>query len=226
MHIVIRFVRTLACTALLACTPALSGCAVPASLAQLIVDQRNHQGDMALENKNYPDAATAYRLALRVAPNDAHARAGLANVQLYLAADDYEVSKFDDALAALAVAAKYDPDSVRLAELRPEIQQARVNREIVLSNLPTYKETGLGLRRSYAQLPKDSNAIVSTLQRFDYSYDSAELARAIRQSNELSVEVAHLTARLVNYRQLVESGSPERSAQAPLAPAASLLPLP
>jgi len=216
--------RTFAYAALLAAVPALSGCAAP--LAQFMVDQRNHQGDLAVEQKNFADAALAYRLALRVAPDDAHARAGLADVQLRIAAEDYELSKFDDAFAALAVAAKYDPDSVRLAELRLEIQQARVNREIVLSNYPTYKETGLGLRRSYAQLPKDSNAIVATLQRFDYSYDSSELARAIQQSHQLGIEVGHLTARLVNYRQLVESGSPERSAQAPLAPAASLLPLP
>ena len=174
---------------------------------------------MALENRNYNDAALAYRLALRIAPDDEHARAGLAAVQLRIAAQEYELSKFDEALEALAVAAKYDPDSVLLVELKTQIEQARVKREIVLSNYPTYKETGLALRKSYFQLPKETNAIVASLQRF-------ELLRAIRQSNELNAEVAHLTARLVNYRQLVEAGSPERSAQAPLAPAASLLPLP
>jgi len=42
----------------------------------------------------------------------------------------------------------------------------------------------------------------------------------------LHAEIGRLTARLDNYRQLVEAGSPERSDQAPLAPAASLLPLP
>jgi hypothetical protein len=84
----------------------------------------------------------------------------------------------------------------------------------------------LELRKNYAQLSKQSNAIVATLQRFDYSYDSNEIQKAIRQSSVLNAEVAHLTNRLVNYRQLVESGSPERSGQTPLAPAASLLPLP
>lgn len=219
-----RIIRTLALAALAGVAPSLAGCA--GTIARLIVETRNHQGDLAVANKNYADAALAYRLALRVAPADAHARAGLADVQLYIAAEDYEQSKFDDALAALAVAAKYDPDSVRLAELRLEIQQARTNREIVLSNYPTYKETGLGLRRSYSQLPKDSNAIVATLQRFDYSYDSSELIKAIRQSNQLAIDVSRLTSRLVNYRQLVESGAPEKAAQSPLAPAGSLLPLP
>jgi tetratricopeptide (TPR) repeat protein len=219
-----RFARPLICAAVLAAVPLLAGCAGP--IAGFIVQTRNHQGDLALANKNLTDAALAYRLALRVAPDDAHARAGLAAVQLQVAAEDYERSKFDDALAALAVAAKYDPDSVRLSELRQEVQQARVKRQIVLSNYPTYSETGLALRKAYAQLSKQSNAIVASIQRFDYSYDSTELVKAIRQSNELSTEVSHLTSRLINYRQLVESGSPERSGQTPLAPAASLLPLP
>jgi tetratricopeptide (TPR) repeat protein len=195
-------------------------------MAQFIVATRNHQGDLALANQNFTDAALAYRLALRVAPNDEHARAGLAAVQLQIAAQEYQHSLFDDALGALAVAAKYDPDSVRLAELKIEVEQARVKREIVLSNYPTYSETGMALRKSYAQLRKESNAIVTTLQRFDYTYDSTELQKAIAESNLLNTEVAHLTARLVSYRQLVESGSPEKAGQSALAPAASLLPLP
>lgn len=210
-------VALLAPTLLGGCTGGVTG---------FIVATRNHQGDVALSNKNYPDAATAYRLALRLAPDDVHARAGFAAVQLQIAAEDYTLSKFDDALAALAIAAKYDPESVRLAELRAEVEQARVKREIVLSNYPTYGDTGLALRRAYAQLRKDSNAIVATLQRFDYSYDANELSKAIRASKALNAEVARLTARLANYRQLVESGSPERNVDAPLAPAASLLPLP
>ena len=207
-------------------TPTLLGGCASGGVTGFIVATRNHQGDVALANRNYPDAATAYRLALRLAPDDVHARAGFAAVQLQIAAEDYTLSKFDDALAALAIAAKYDPESVRLAELRAEVEQARVKREIVLSNYPTYGDTGLALRRAYAQLRKDSNAIVATLQRFDYTYDANELSKAIRASKMLNAEVARLTARLENYRQLVESGSPERSADAPLAPAASLLPLP
>ncbi|GAC1299904.1 MAG: hypothetical protein NVSMB19_05300 [Vulcanimicrobiaceae bacterium] len=210
--------------ALAASAAPLGGCS--GSVSSFIVGTRNHQGDLALANKNLPDASTAYRLALRLSPDDAHARAGLADVQLQIAAQDYTLSKFDDGLAALAIAAKYQPDSVRLAQLRTEIEQARVKRAIVVSNYPTYGETGLAIRRSYAGLRKESNAIVATLQRFDYSYDSNELIKAIRASERLNSEVARLTSRLVAYRQLVESGSPERSGDVPLAPAASLLPLP
>jgi tetratricopeptide (TPR) repeat protein len=203
---------------------ATAGCA--GSIERYIVETRNHQGDLAFEHQNPADAAQAYKLALRVDPANEHARAGLAAVQLQIAAQDFVASKFDDALGALAVAAKYDPDSVRLAELRTEIEQARVSREIVLSNYPTYRETGLALRRSYAQLHLQSNAIVGTLQRFDYTFDANELTKAIAASNQLGAEVGRLTSRLTNYRQLVEAGSPERTAGAPLAPAASLLPLP
>lgn len=219
-----HFVRLLLVAGLLCATPALSGCAGP--IAQFIVETRNNQGDLALKSRNFTDAALAYKLALRVAPEDEHARAGLAAVQLQIAYDEYQHSEFDDALAALDLAAKYDPDSVRLYELRTAVEQARVKREIVISNYPTYSETGLALRKSYAQLRKESNAIVATLQRFDYSYDSTELQKAITESNLLNAEVAHLTARLVSYRQLVEAGSPEKAGQSALAPAASLLPLP
>ncbi len=207
-----------------AATLGAAGCA--GSLSHFIVQQRNHQGDLAFANMNPADAAVAYKLALRVEPKNEHAREGLAAVQLELAANDFRASKFDDALDALAVAARYQPQSVRLSDLRSKVEEARVRREIVLSNYPTYRETGFGLRRSYAQLRPQSNAIVATLQHFDYSFDSNQLTNAIKQSTLLGAEVARLTARLKNYRQLVESGAPERSANAPLAPPASLLPLP
>ena len=218
-------IRRLALVAALAALPTmLGGCS--GGVSGFIVATRNHQGDLALESKNLADAATAYRLALRLAPEDPHARAGFATVQLQIAAQDYTLSKFDDSLAALAIAAKYDPESVRLVELRTAVEQARVKREIVLSNYPTYGETGLALRKAYAQLKKQSSTIVTTLQRFDYTYDANELNKAIRLSSALGADVSKLTSRLANYRQLVESGSPERSVDAPLAPPASLLPLP
>jgi tetratricopeptide (TPR) repeat protein len=202
----------------------LSGCA--GTLTHYIVDTRNHQGDLAYQAHNFADAATAYRLALRLAPQDEHARAGLAAVQLHIAAELFQKSDFDGALTALAVAAKYDPQSVRLAELKSDIGQARIKREIVVSNYPTYAETGRSLRRAYLQLKAETATIVAALQRFDYTYDSEQLVSAIKASFALRDEVGKLTNRLVTYRQLVESGSPERAAPEPLAPAASLLPLP
>lgn len=201
----------------------LAGCS--GGVTSFIVEQRNHQGDLALAKDNVKEAILAYRLAIEVDPENAHARAGFAQAQVAIAQQDYLLSKFDDATAALTVAAKYDPQNVRLAELRSQVEQARVKREIVLSNFPTYAETGLAIRKAYAQLHLQSNAIVSDLQRFDYSYDSSELVKAIAASKVLGSEVSRLTGRLSNYRQLVEAGSPDRG-PSPLAPAASLLPLP
>jgi len=202
----------------------VSGCA--GGVKQYIVSTRIHQGDMALANGNLQDAALSYRLALQLAPSDAHARAGLAKVQLAIAFKDYQNSKFEDALAAVAVAAKYDPQSVRVAELRAELAQARTNRAIVISNYPTYRETGRQLRRAYLDLKPLDTKVILALLRFDYTYDAAQLSTAIRTSYTLGGEVARNTQRLIAYRQLVQAGSPTASGAEPVAPAASLLPLP
>ncbi len=216
-----RFARLLALALLLV---PLAGCA--GGVSDFIVEQRNSQGDKALDRGNLSDAQLAYRLALQVSPQDTHARAGMAAVQLKIAAALFQNSKIDEALAALSIAQKYDPESVRLAELRTEIGEARIKREIVVSNYPTFAETGRGLRRSYIQLKTQTATIVAALERFDYTYDSQELTKAIRASQVLDGEVTRLSARLAAYRQLVASGSTERSGDAALAPAASLLPLP
>jgi tetratricopeptide (TPR) repeat protein len=217
-----RTIRRLALA--VALVAGVSGCA--SDLRQAIVATRNHQGDAAFANRSYADAALAYRLALQLAPDDEHARAGLAKVQLELADQLYQASKFDDALQALAVAAKYDPQSVRLAALRSEIEGARVKREIVVSNYPAFRETGAGLRRSYAQLKLQNGVILAALERFDYTYDSSELTKAIRASLELNEEVGRLTTRLINYRRSVESGSAPESEDASSGSGGSLLPLP
>ncbi len=207
----------------LALATAGTGCA--GGLTGFIVAQRNHQGDMALEAGNLKEALLAYRLAITVNSQDEHARAGLARAEIGQAEKSFELSRFEEAANALAVASKYDPGNVRAAELKAKVDQARVKREIVVSNYPTYKETGLALRKAYSQLHVQSNAITLALERFDYTYDSAELLKAIAASKLLGADVSRLTTRLNNYRQLVEAGSPEKSG-APLAPAASLLPLP
>lgn len=200
-----------------------TGCA--SSVASWIVRTRNHQGDVALAHRNYPDASVAYQLALKIDPNNGHARAGLTNVQVRLAETFFSASKFEEAIDALAVAAKYSPTDDRVQGLRAEIEQAEIKRDIVVSNYPSYRITGTGIQRGYGQLRTQNAEILATLKRFDYTYDTADLSRAIRQSYVLNQEVTRLTNRLVQYRQLVESGLPEHGA-ANLAPPASLLPLP
>jgi hypothetical protein len=63
------------------------------------------------------------------------------------------------------------------------------------------------------------------LKRFSYTYDTDELAAAIKNSYDLELEVARITNRLIAYRQVVSSGVPETT-HATTGVNASLLPLP
>jgi tetratricopeptide (TPR) repeat protein len=217
--VVRRFALAVFATALLATTGCASG------ISSWIVQTRNHQGDVALDHGNSADASIAYQLALRVDPTNAHARAGLVGVQAHIAQILFTASRFDDAVKALDVANRYAPGDERVEALRSQIEQAEIKRDIVVSNYPTYRETGTALRRSFILLRTQAEDIATTLLRFDYTYDSNELSQAIRQSYELDSQVTRLTDRLIQYRQLVDSGVPE-SADTEIAPPASLLPLP
>ena len=203
---------------------ATTGCAT--SIAHWIVQTRDHQGDVALAHRNFADASVAYQLALKIDPTDKHAAAGLISVQVRLAQTAFAESKFDEAITALLIAAKVSPHDERVEALRSQIEQAEIKREIVVSNYPAYRETGAALQRAYAQVKTQSQAIVATLHRFDYTYDSNELSQAIRESYELDAQIVRLTDRLIQYRQLVDSGVPEDTDTNAQAPPASLLPLP
>ena len=216
-------VRAFALAVLASTLLATTGCA--GGISRWIVQTRNHQGDVAVEHENAADASVAYQLALRVDPANVHARGGLVGVQAQIAQDLFTASRFEDAVKALDVAARYAPGDARIEALRSQIEQAEIKREIVVSNYPAYSETGAALQRAYAQVKTQSQAIVATLHRFDYTYDSAELTQAIQLSYELNSQVTRLTDRLIQYRQLVDSGVPE-NADTAIAATASLLPLP
>ena len=201
-----------------------SGCAT--GVAHWIAQTRNHQGDVALVHGNDPDASEAYELALKVEPHDEHARTGFVSVQLRIAKDLFTLSKFDDAIAALALAAKYSPDDDRITALRSQLEQAQIKRDIVISNFPSFKETSTNIRRSFAGVKRSTETIGTSIARFEYTYDTNDLTLAIRQSYELNAEIARETTRLISLRQLAESGAPESKGADSLAPPASLLPLP
>jgi hypothetical protein len=202
----------------------LAGCAT--DVTRWIAQTRNHQGDVALEHGNDLDASEAYQLALKVAPHDEHAREGFVSVQLRLAEKLFTDAKVEDAIAAVALAAKYSPDDPRITAMRSQIEQAEIKRDIVVSNFPSYKETSTNIRRSFSAVKRSTEDIGTSIARFEYTYDTSELTRAIRQSYELSAELTRNTTRLINLRQLAESGAPESNSAESLAPPASLLPLP
>lgn len=217
-------VRRWALAALAATLLTTTGCA--GSISRWIVQTRNHQGDVALDHGNSADASVAYQLALRVDPTNEHARAGLVRVQARIAQTLFTASRFEDAVKALDVASRYAPGDPDIEALRQQIEQAELKREIVLSNYPAYRETGAALQRAYVQVRTQSQAIAATLHRFDYTYDSSQLSQAIRESYELDAQIVRLTDRLIQYRQLVDSGVPEDTDTNSVTPPASLLPLP
>jgi tetratricopeptide (TPR) repeat protein len=201
-----------------------TGCA--GDLEHWIVNTRVNQGDVALARGSLHEAETAYRLALRVNPRDPRARAGFSQVSADLAEVDYRKGDFDDAMAAINEAQRYDPQSVRLQALRTLIDDARLKREIVSSNYPVYERAGTQIQDAYSTLNVQTKSILRSLKRFSYTYDTEDLTRAIQDSYELQLDVAKNTNRLIAYRQLVESGAPASTGAQTTTASGSLLPLP
>lgn len=207
------------------CTLVLAaGCAAP--IERWIVNTRVHQGDVALQRGNGRDAELAYRLALRVDPHDPAARTGYVESASELARAEYGKGDFDDALATVDRGLAVDPQSAVLAALKARIEQAKLQREIVVTNYPTYRATGLELQRAYQQLNTTNALLLRSLRRFGFTFDAEDLSVAIKRSYELQLEIAKNTNRLIVYRQLVTSGAPVAPEQATTFGAASLLPLP
>jgi tetratricopeptide (TPR) repeat protein len=205
----------------LVCT---TGCA--GTIEHWIVNTRVNQGDVALRNGSLHDAEIAYRLALRVNPHDPRARTGFARVSADIAEADFRKGDFDDATATIDEAQQYDPQNVRLQALRTQLEDARLKREIVVSNYPTYQGAGLQIQSAYSSVNAQTKAILTALKRFNYTYDPQDLTRAIQASYELQLDVAKSTNRLIAYRQLVESGVPGTEQNSQTATTGSLLPLP
>jgi len=202
----------------------LNGCA--SSIERWIVNTRVHQGEVALVRGNALDAELAFRLALRVDPRDPRARAGFVEAAADLARLEYTKGSFDDALATVDEGLAVDAQSAPLAALKATIEQAKLQREIVLTNYPTYRAAGTEIQRAYQQLNLVNALLLRDLKRFGYTFDTSDLTSAIKRSYELQLDLARDTNRLILYRQLVSSGVPAAPAESTTFGAASLLPLP
>ena len=202
----------------------LAGCA--GSVERWIVNTRVHQGDVALERGNARDAALAYRLALRVDPADPKARTGFVQAAEALARVQYDAGSFEDALATVDGGLAVDPQSAALTAVRATVEQAKLKREIVVSNYPTYRAAGVEIQHAYQRLDVTNALLLRNLRRFGHTFDADDLTAAIKGSYEMQLELAKDTNRLIVYRQLVTSGVPEEPAQTTNFGGASLLPLP
>jgi tetratricopeptide (TPR) repeat protein len=210
--------------ALVAALAGSTGCS--SNVRDFVVAQRNHQGDLALTRGNLDAARVGYKLALQLSPSDEHARHGLVDVLSKLAEQSYEHSDFEGAIAALLQAQEIDPHSVRVSELREQVSQARIKRQIVQSNYPNYAATGTLITKAYQEIPALNKDVVRSLHKFAYSYDSQNLTEAIKNSYGLQEEVTRLTNRLIAYRQEVEAGTAARAGVTAPSSSGSLLPLP
>lgn len=202
----------------------LSGCA--GSIERWIVNTRVHQGDVALARGDARDAELAFRLALRIDSRNARARAGFVEAAAALARVEYAKGTFDDALDTVDEGLAVDPQSVRLAALKETIDEAKLQREIVLSNYPTYRAAGIEIQHAYQRLNVTNSLLLRDLRRFGYTFDGTDLTSAIKRSYEMQLELSKNVNRLILYRQLVTSGVPEAPAESTTFGSGSLLPLP
>lgn len=202
---------------------AVSGCA--GTLTQWMVDLRTSQGDAALANESLLEAQKEYALALKLDPHNAHARDGLAKVLFLQARADFINSKLDQAQLDVQEARKYAPDDAATIALANQIDQAKIRREIVLSNYPLYEPVGTSLSDSLKTLTASQKEIAKQLKLFKSDFDTAHLTKAIIASYDLEDEAHRVTARIISYRSLVTSGAPKARAPAE-SETPSLLPIP
>jgi len=190
---------------LLAAALSLSGCAQ--SLSHWMVNLRTSQGDTALSHSNLKDAEKEYALALAVDPKNAHARAGLARVLYLRAKEDFTNSKLDEAEAEVQGSLRYAPGDAAVLALQNQIEQAKIRREIVISNYPLYGSIETSLKPAFKSVASASLEIQKQIKAFSSDYDTAHLTRAIIESADLEDEVHRIGLRLITYRGLVQTGA-------------------
>ena len=106
----------------------------------------------------------SYRLALRVDPKDPRAQAGYVRAAAGVAQAQYARGDFDDALATIRDGLQVDPESVRLAAIERTIDEARLKREIVISNYPSYREAGTARAVARTAARRDQQAAAAQPQ--------------------------------------------------------------
>ena len=210
--------------AALAAAFAVSGCS--GIFKDQLVALRNSQADAALENQNVAEAEKEYSLALALAPSDEHARAGLAH-SLYLhAKSNLAGGDLDEAYIEVQKALRYSPKDAALLDLASAIDDAKIRRDIVVSNFPSFKASSdaiSALLKANGQMNKE---IQFQLHSFHIDFDTARLSKAIAQSYDLEEEQRRVTQRLIAYKGQVESGAPVQTRAQPQVEAPGLLPIP
>lgn len=208
------------------CVSVLALCGCTGVFKDQLVSLRNAQADAALQSQNVAEAEKEYSLALSLAPNDEHARAGLAH-SLYLHAKANLASgDIDEAYIEVQKALKYAPKDAALLDLASAIDDAKIRRDIVVSNFPSYKTSGdaiSGMLKANGLANKD---IQLQIHDFHIDYDTAHLNKAIAQSYDLEEEQHRVTQRLIAYKGQIEAGAPGQTHAQSQVEMPGLLPIP
>ncbi|PZR60403.1 MAG: hypothetical protein DLM53_12135 [Candidatus Eremiobacter antarcticus] len=223
MRVRARTLRTAAAITIGLASMTAWGCAQP--ITRWMVELRTSQGDQAMKRPNLADAEKEYKLALALDPHNAHARAGLAKV-LYLKANEYfRASKLDEADIEIKRSLRLVPSDAGTQALAGRIEQAKIRREIVISNYPLYGSLRASLNPAFKVITATNLEIEKQIKLFASDYDTAHLTRAILESYDLQDEAHRMALRLIAYRSLVQSGGSK--ARAPIqSQTPSLLPVP
>jgi tetratricopeptide (TPR) repeat protein len=218
--------KTATVFAIAASAGALMLCGCSGIFEDQIVALRNSQADAALQSQNVAEAEKEYGLALALAPNDEHARTGLAQ-SLYLHAKaNLAAGDIDEAYIEVQKALKYAPKDAAVLDLASAVDDAKIRRDIVVSNFPSFKSSSdaiSALLKANGQANKD---IQLQLHDFHIDFDTAHLAKAIAQSYDLEEEQHRVTQRLIAYKGQVESGAPGQARAQPQVETPGLLPIP
>ncbi|MBV8083026.1 MAG: hypothetical protein JO347_12615 [Candidatus Eremiobacteraeota bacterium] len=210
--------------ALAVCTLGLGGCS--SLFSDRIVDLRNAQADAALQTNNIVEAEKEYALALALAPNNDHARNGLAHVAYLHAQADIEAGNIDEAQIEINKALKYAPKDSAALDLASVIDQARIRRDVVVANFPAYKASSDVIREMLKANALSNKSIDQQLHQFNTDYDAAHLRKAIALSTDLQDEDQRVTARLGALRAQIEAGAPGETRVQSTEEVPGLLPIP
>src|SRR5579864_1689566 len=165
------------------CALLLIGCAQP--ITHWLINLRTSQGDAALARPSLPEAEKEYRLALALDPKNPHARAGLAKVLYLRAKTDFADSKLDEAADEVAQSLNFEPNDAATLALANDIDQAKIRREIVISNYPLYGSINAALKPAFKQITASNAEIVKQVRTFSSDFDTAHLTKAITESYDL-----------------------------------------
>ncbi len=124
------------------------------------------------------------------------------------------------------ICARWGGEEFIIALPNSDIEQAKIRREIVISNYPLYGSINAAFKPTFKQIQASNIEIEKQVKAFSSDFDTAHLTKAIIQSYDLEDEVHRMALRMINYRSVVTSGVGKAAKPPAESEAPSLLPIP